>query len=46
MMKKSDPPCPVCNHTLMERHAGLYCYNYKCPQFNQKVVSCCEGGSC
>ena len=43
-MVTSDPLCPVCNSTLFERHAGLYCYNWKCPQFSQKVVSCCEGG--
>jgi len=43
---RMNPTCPICNSTLFERHAGLYCYNDKCPQFSQKVVACCEGGAC
>jgi len=30
----------------MERDAGLYCYDWKGPQFSQKVVACCEWGQC
>jgi hypothetical protein len=43
---RMNPPCPICQATLFERHAGLYCYNAKCPAFSQKVVACCEGGDC
>jgi len=43
---RMNPPCPICQATLFERHAGLYCYNAKCPAFSQKVVACCEGGEC
>jgi len=38
--------CPVCRHTLFEKNAGLYCYNYRCPAYGQKAIACCEGGPC
>ena len=45
-LNQTQPNCPVCNSTLFEVKAGLYCYNENCIQFKQKVVACCEGGFC
>jgi hypothetical protein len=42
----TQPDCPICNTSLLEIHAGLYCDNSKCMGYKQKVVACCEGGAC
>ena len=44
--RMSNQECPVCRNTLLEKRAGFYCYNYKCPAYGQKAITCCEGELC